>query len=314
MPDYSVFGWCLRSEQLLFPELPHCVGGAPDCLVRIADGRSTEQPGEILGATPQTQCRIALHRMPQGFRLRHSCSGEFDISSDGSDIVWYPRADLPLEMARNDILGRVLSIALHARGALALHGSAVALERNAVAFLGPKHRGKSTLATALIRAGGTLLTDDTIAVDVLNPAILSPGIRRARLYEDSARMLFDEEENHRHGLDGKYVVQYSSDSSQLPARIPLSAVYILKPMSRDLPTAATRIRLSSRHAVISIISNSKVGQLLGSTAARAIFELVTTLVQSTPVYTLQVVRDLERIDEVVEIMSGWHDLAAPVEV
>jgi hypothetical protein len=314
MPDYSVFGWCLRSEQLLFPELPHCVGGAPDCLVRIANRPSTEPLGEILGVTSQTRCQIALHRIPHGFRLRHSCSGEFDISSDGSDIVWYPRPDMPLEMARNDILGRVLSIALHARGALALHGSAVALEHDAIAFLAPKHHGKSTLATALVRAGGTLLTDDTIAVDVQVPAVFSPGIRRARLYQDSARRLFDDEENHLHGIDGKYVVQYSSDSSELPARVPLSAVYILEPVSRDLPTAVTRIRLSARHAVISIMSNSKIGQLLGSSAAQSMFELVATLVQLAPVYTLRVVRDLDRIDEVVEIMSGWHDLPAPVEV
>lgn len=313
MPDYSVFGGCLRSPQLLFPELPECVGAVPDWLLRVADGPCTEQPGEILGVAPHTRCRIALHRMPHGFRLRHSCSGEFDISSGGSDIVWYPRPDTPAEMVRNDVLGRVLSIALHARGALALHGSAVSLDRDAIAFLAPKHHGKSTLATALVHAGATLITDDTVAVDVRSPAVLSPGIRSARLYQDSARWLFDDDEDHLHGIDGKHVIHYPPDSSPSPARIPLSAVYILKPVRRDLPTAATRIRLPAPHAVISVIPNIKVGYLLGSTAARAMFELVATLVQSVPVYALQVVRDFERIEEVVEIMSGWHELPAPVE-
>jgi hypothetical protein len=314
MPDYSVFGGCLRSEQLLFPELPECIGETADWLLRVAGGPSTEKPGEILGVAPHIRCRLALHRMPHGFRLHHSCSGEFDIDSDGSNIVWYPRPGAPLEIGRNDILGRVLSIALHARGVLALHGSAVALQRDAIAFLAPKHHGKSTLATALVNAGGTLLTDDTIAVDARLPAVLNPGIRSARLCYDSARRLFDDEEDQLHGVDGKYVIHYPADSSLAAARIPLSAVYILEPASREVPTAAARIRLPAPQAVMSIISNSKVGYLLGSSGARTMFELVATLVQSIPVYKLQVVRNFERIEEVIEIMSGWHELPAPAVV
>lgn len=315
MPDYRVFGGCLRSEQLFFPELSPCVSCVPDWSLRVADGEAIDPPGEILGIGPQTQCRIQLHRIPNGFRLRHSCSGEFDISADGSEIVWYPRPDMPLEMARNDIVGRVLSVALHARGVLVLHGSAVALERDAIAFLAPKHHGKSTLATALVHAGGTLLTDDTTAVDVGPPALLRPGIRSPRLYPDSARRLFNNDGDQFRGIDGKYVIHYPADSSLSAARIPLSAVYILEPVNSKLVTAAARrIRLRAPHAVMSIIRNTKVGYLLGSTGARAMFEFVPTLVQSVPVYTLQVVRDFERIQEVVEIMSGWHELPALVEV
>jgi hypothetical protein len=314
MPDYSVFGGCLRSEQLFFPELPLCVGCSPDWSLRVADGQSIDPPGEILGIGPQTRCRIHLHRMPNGFRLRHSCSGEFDISSDGTDIVWYPSPDTPLEMGRNDILGRVLSIVLHVRGILSLHGSAVALEHDAIAFLAPKHHGKSTLATALAHAGATLLTDDTVAVDPGPPAVVSPGIPSARLYQDSASKLFDDDPDRHHGVDGKYVADYLSDSTSSEVPVPLSAIYILEPVSRSRGIAASRVSLRPRHAAIPIIANAKVRYLLGKTEAHAIFERAVTLVRSVPVYTLQVVRDFDRIEEVVEIMSGWHELATPVEV
>ncbi len=65
---------------------------------------------------------------------------------------------------RADLLGRVMALAAHADGRLTLHASAVSVAGRAVAFVGPKHAGKSTLALALVRKGARLLTDDTLVV------------------------------------------------------------------------------------------------------------------------------------------------------
>lgn len=308
MSDYAVFGGCLRSDQLSFPELHAGFGRNPDWSLRIAGDASLEEPSELLGVSPHVGCRIALYRTPNGFRLHHSCSGDFDISTDGSDILWHPGPGTGLETVRNDVLGRVLSISLHLRGILALHGSAVALEDNAVAFLAPKHHGKSTLATALTRAGGAILTDDTVAVDPGPPAFIRPGVYSVRLNGDSACRLFEEEIGQRRALDGKHVIDYATDFSPPADRIPLSAIYLLKPVAPGDAAPASRSRLSASQAVISILANAKIGMLLGNEQTQRAFECSVALARSVPVYSLEVVRDFERIDEVVELISGWHQM------
>ena len=309
MSEYAVFGGCLRSDELSFPELHPAFGRTPNWSLRIARDASVDEPCEVLGVSPHVGCKIALYRMPNGFRLHHSCSGDFDISTDGSDILWHPCPGAGFETVRNDVLGRVLSVSLHLSGIMPLHGSAVAFEDNAVAFLAPKHHGKSTLVTALTRAGGAPLTDDTVAVDPGPPTFIRPGVYSVRLYRDSACKLFDEEIGQRRALDGKHVVDYAADFSPSADRIPLSAIYLVKPVTPGAVTApASRSRLSASQAAISILANAKIGMLLGKEQTQRAFECSVILARSVPVYSLEVVRDFERIDEVVELISGWHQL------
>lgn len=51
-------------------------------------------------------------------------------------------------------------------GKLSLHGSAVAFGDRALVMLGDSGHGKSTLAAALCAAGGELLSDDAVAIDL----------------------------------------------------------------------------------------------------------------------------------------------------
>ena len=308
MSEYAVFGGCLRSDELSFPELHPGCGRKPDWSLRIAGDATRDEPYELLGVSTYVRCKVALYRTRNGFRLHHSCSGDFDISPDGSDIVWHPCPEAGLEMVRNDVLGRVLSVSLHLSGIMPLHGSAVAFEDNAVAFLAPKHHGKSTLATALTHAGGALLTDDTVAVDPGPPAFIRPGVYSVRLNRDSASRLFEEEIGERRALDGKHVIDYASDFSPPADRIPLSAIYLLKPVTAGSDAAASRSRLSASQAAMSILANAKIGMLLGKVETQRAFECSVTLARSVPVYSLEVVRDFERIEEVVELISGWHQM------
>ena len=83
---------------------------------------------------------------------------------------------LGVASAQADITSRVLALALHAGGVFSLHASAVSIDGAGVAFLAPKHYGKSTLCSALVLAGARALSDDTVPVRPGNPPSLSPGI------------------------------------------------------------------------------------------------------------------------------------------
>jgi hypothetical protein len=306
MPYYTAFGGCLQSDQFLFPELPSSNAAAPHWSLHVEDGPAQRAVGEMVGTGHTPYCEIALYRIPDGFRLRHSCTGDFDITANGSRIVWYPCADAKLEVARSDDLGRVLWLALHMAGLLTLHGSAVAFEQGAVAFLAPNRHGKSTLAAALLRAGARFVSDDAVVVEPSPPVTVRSGLHSMRLWSDSAEKLIKPETPQRFGLHGKRVVDQNGADLAMVGPTPLSAIYLLHPVRGGSVPAATRTRLAVSQAAISILSHAKIGSLLGKGEASVVFDRAVTLAHSLPVYRLEVVRDFDAIGDVVDTIVGWH--------
>ena len=89
------------------------------------------------------------------------------------------------------LLGPVLGFLLHLRGVPCLHGSAVAVEEGAVAFLGPAGSGKSTTAALFARHGHGVFSDDIVPVHEKDePFLVHPGYNYLRLWPESGRMLF----------------------------------------------------------------------------------------------------------------------------
>lgn len=90
------------------------------------------------------------------------------------------------------LLGMVLALWLERRGVPTLHASAVVVEGRAVAFLAAKGGGKTTAATALVRAGHALLADDLLALELEvgrsgeGKPLAQPGYPMLRLWPDQA--------------------------------------------------------------------------------------------------------------------------------
>jgi len=313
MTYYTIFGGCLRSDQLPFPELPASSRRNPDWCLSVVNQPRGRVEGELLGACHFPGCEIALYRNETGFSLSHSCTGEFTISRDGSRIVWYPCENSLPEVARVDVLGRVLSVALHAGGSLPLHGSAVQFDTGVVTFIAPKRHGKSTLAAALVRAGARLVTDDTLAVDPGPPAMAHSGIHSMRLCTDSAERLIEARLRSSLGTDGKYVIDNRTAEEVMCGSQRLAAVYVLDSIgAASSAEPAVRTLLPPSTAVVPILTHSKIGGLLGRTEAHVLFGLAARLAATVPVYRLEVIRDLDCLDEVAEVISGWHTTRALV--
>src|SRR5688500_16488828 len=178
---YTVFGGCLRSE-VEFPDLSRVNPRPPDWTLRVA----TEAPPapvvvEELGRHDIGWSKPRLTRSDAGLHLSYAPYGECTIAADGSELTWYPGQESLPEIVRAVVLGPALALALHLRGTLTLHGSAVGLGGHAIAVLAPRFHGKSTLALALVRAGATLVTDDSIAVDVDGVPTVRPGVHSVRV-------------------------------------------------------------------------------------------------------------------------------------
>lgn len=305
--DYSAFGGVLRSA-IDFPELSvaHDVA-RPDWTFIVDRSEPPDHPFVLVGERRVRDERYWLWRSPAGLRLEYSHAGTFDVSADGTHIAWYHRRDAMPELVRSIVLGPALALALELAGFLCLHGSAVAIADSAVAFLGPKHFGKSTLATALTASGARLLGDDLLAVELGRPARVRPGVASVRLWAETAASL-PLESMCETLIPGVKTTATGFASKSLALRpAPLRAIYMLSPtIKANDVEAAARTRLSLMEATIALAQQTKLpDSLVGLRAAGTHLSAAAALAASVPVWNLSVVRDLSRLDAVVRQIFQW---------
>ncbi|TXK82498.1 ATP-binding cassette domain-containing protein [Paenibacillus sp. N3.4] len=106
----------------------------------------------------------------------------------GRQISVIPMKDSDENQIRLYMLGTCMGAILMQRRVLPLHGSVVAIEGKAYAIVGESGAGKSTLASAFIKEGYQLLTDDVIAVSLSeegsNPYVTS-SYPQQKLWQES---------------------------------------------------------------------------------------------------------------------------------
>jgi hypothetical protein len=135
------------------------------------------------------------------------------------------------------VLGTSFGILLHQRGALVLHGAAVAKEGAAIAICGRSGEGKSTLAAALCRAGFGFVTDDICVIDfdAERRPLVAPDGRQLKLWRESIDQLGlggQQGDAVREGFE-KYFMTPSAGAVLSPR---LTAIYVLRELR--LPSEA----------------------------------------------------------------------------
>lgn len=305
MPNYRIFGGSLQSDVEL-PELP------PD---------TTPHPRWVLSRVPQlsetasvplgheevdTGVQVALASTPAGLRLTFDDTGRFDISEDGSRIAWQPPPTPDMEAVRKDILGRVFAVALDQGGVIALHGSAVAIDDTAVAFLAPKFHGKSTTATALVNAGGRLLADDIVAVTGDKRPMVLPSVPVVQLWQDSADRVVGGANATSEASSPKRQVAWQAPSRNATMPVALGALYLLVPMEASADNAVRRDRMNGVEAAVALLGQAKIGALLGLERRMALLKRLAELAETVPVFRLRIPRDFGRIEELTSSLMAWH--------
>ncbi len=223
---------------------------------------------------------------------------------DGKEIVIQPAPETQPTVLRTFLLGPVLAILLRQRGLLVLHASAVAVNGQAFLFMGGSGWGKSTLAAALYRQGGRLLSDDVTAIDLTGtePTVI-PGYPQLKLWPDSVAVLgLDPEGLPRlHALSDKRVYR---DPSRLCDRpVPLGGVCVLA------QGADSQIDpLDPQSAIVELIRHSsRVRELHPSTAPTHLAQCAK-LASIAPISRLTLPRSFEALSGVVTTLAetGLH--------
>lgn len=127
-----------------------------------------------------------FHRQGSGYMLRFPGLADFEVSADAFDIQAWPAPGITPATVHHLYLNQVMPLALSRHGKLVLHASAVDLEGDCVAFVGPSGRGKSTLAASFASSGTAFLTDDGLQIEWRHQELMVvPSHPSIRLWEDS---------------------------------------------------------------------------------------------------------------------------------
>lgn len=270
--------------------------------VKIIYGKLTEDfVAETLGETkifnrPGCQTRVST----RGLMLEWARVGKVLIRN-GNEVIVEPEDGTEEADLQPFLTGPVLSVLLHQRGNLVLHGSSVNVGGNAIAFLGSKGFGKSTLAASMQVRGHHLITDDILPVTFEgNAAKTFPGYPKIKLFPDSVEAV-GEVPAHLpliHRWVDKHSFQCAENFQTSPVR--LSRIYILSQGDETLIN-----QLDFQMAFIEITRNSHLGRFLEALdCRRQHFEQCQQLVQTVPVFQLQRSQRLDSLPEVCALLEN----------
>jgi hypothetical protein len=297
---YSAYGLGIHSA-LPLPELTPLAEATADVLIRTGSLDWLPPEREQMSCSFDDAANRAFLSWPSvgGFRI-----------SGGSEIVIDPVGCVDSQtdyasLVRLPLLGSVFAVLLHQRGLLVLHASAVEIHGKAIAFVGPKGQGKSTIAAMLYARGHRLLADDLVAVSWNQngrPCVL-PGFPQFKLWPEAAA--------HSLGDDPAVLSKLANGVSKLArpvterfshAPAPLAAIYALSAGS-----AASLKQYSPQESVRQLIGNwylSRFGDDLtqGPAPARLLTDLAH-LIGEVPVLRLERPYQLSLLSEIVDLVE-----------
>lgn len=220
---------------------------------------------------------------------------------DGCRITVQPFFNTPESELTLSLLGLVSALLLMQRGIFSLHGSAVVVNNKAFIFIGEKGQGKSTMASQMVAAGATLLTDDLAAIDIKGTGnFVRPGVPNIKLWPDS---LFHLDENPDH--HPRISADIEKRNLSLPHRFhphvtQIAAIYLL-----NIGDALSLQRLNFQESFLALTSNASCRHFTEKVPTPITinrFQQCAQLAKTTPIYSLSRPHDFSRIPETISLL------------
>ena len=219
----------------------------------------------------------------------------------GREIVMAPGPTLPY--ARAVLLADPLAILFQQRGLLPIHASAIEVAGKSVAFAAPAGSGKSTLLACLHGRGYTMLCDDLCIVETVRGRFVAhASFPILKLRDDAVAMVGGRVRNRAEALPGPNKHFFRVTEGFGPRSPPLSAIYFLRWSRRR---AAPAIRKLRRFDAFKALAHSIFyGALLPRVGSDdPLMTASADLVRSVGTFAFARPRDLDRIDESVELLE-----------
>lgn len=225
----------------------------------------------------------------------------------GAEVIVEPDRSCCEEDLQPFLTGPVLSVLLQQRGFFVLHASAVEINGAAVAFLGAKGDGKSTLAAHLQARGHRLISDDIVPVDPDDDrSIVFPGFPRINLFGDSIAAVGEQPENYPllHKFVEKRSFKHRDKFSTEP--ISLRCLYVLSENEKvglEITSPASAFMEITRHTYLN-------RYLKALDCQPEHFRQCRKLLQKIPVLKLHRPHNFAVMDEVCGLIENHFSKAA----
>jgi hypothetical protein len=224
---YSAFGLTVSSE-LELPQLPPGCGN-PDIEIRLGTVQRSRQKANNCD-------HIIFNSRIGGFHMK-----------EGRQIVVDPAEGADPDLIQVILTGRAMAYLLRQRGWLPLHASGIAIDGQAILFIGPSGSGKSSAAAALRARGHTVVTDDVGMIQTIGGAChVRPAYSALRLTADSMDLIAGKTDFRSLMQFDKMAVHWTQEA--LPATLPVRHIYVLdfgeEAKVQDLPPLLAAVSLS----------------------------------------------------------------------
>ncbi|MFI8706613.1 HPr kinase/phosphorylase [Bacillus sp. NPDC077411] len=210
----------------------------------------------------------------------------FFSAQEGKRITVCPLDGADDSLVRLYILGTCMGVVLMQNKILPLHGSAVVIDGKAYAFVGESGAGKSTLASAFLKRGYKLLSDDVIAVSLSheNVPFVTPSYPQQKLWQESLDNFGMDKSQYKsiYGRENKYSVPVSSHYFSTP--VPLAGVFELVKTENEIVEIQQVEKLERLHTIFRQTYRNFIIPRLGLMDWH--FHISTNIVNKLAVYRL----------------------------
>lgn len=267
---YPLFGIVAASDFAL-PARALATGAPDEVDVIFRDaGELADAPLPARYATHDERCHCALHQGQVVSRIAHgaretviwataTATSRIDAAGRVVDVYADRDGSAALDVGLH-LAGLVSSFVLYRQQRLCLHASAAVVDGGAVAFLGPRGRGKSTFAAGLLTAGFPLLTDDTLPLAGRDGGWAAlPGMPAMKLWRRSVDGVLGAGLRLPRILDGvdKHLLRLDDAAAFASGPAPLRAIYLLDRYDADGDDAPIRIApVPRRDALMALLLQS----------------------------------------------------------
>jgi hypothetical protein len=293
---YTAYGLTIRSV-IPLPELVVCKSNtAADVVI---------QQEKIRRSLPETDCTGTYFKMNKiEAYLFWKQIGAF-LVQNGKEILLDPFPEVEESLIRQALMGLVFAAVLQQRNLAVLHANAIALNGDAIAFMGNKGNGKSTMAASFYARGHAIVSDDLVALDLKNQVapLVFPGFPQLKLMPEIAFTVLGNNPEELPRLASKIDKRSCFVNKNFSLRpLLLKCIYILSEGS--VPEVEL---LRPKEALVHIIRHSFAGRIfkeyLHGVEAASHFLRCADIVEKVPVYLLKRPSSLSLLPDIARMVE-----------
>jgi len=298
---YRCFDLTIQSDLPL--NLDAC-DDVPDCVVRrgLAQGQKW-RPLLRLPAPLRLPSWYELFQDDDRFLVRLAQLADFQIS--GNEIRYEPCSGASDESVGDGLLGLVFGLWLELREVTVLHGCAVQVDGQAIAFLGGSGVGKSTLLLEMVSRGHKLVADDQVVITSRGrDLVVAPTTPWIKALPDSFVRVGMEPAKLPHVLPAAKKHRWHLPAARRARKSgALRQLVILRRDSRI--QTPTLLSVRPAQALELLLKNSLIPRAAQSAGIGALrLRRLASVVQSTDVCRMDVPTSLDRLGEARDLILG----------